>query len=76
MAKYRFALTNWESRQEGIVEGEGFMHAVQSLGEHVRIHKGDTLEIGVLGFPPARYECVGSLFDGQPVWMPATRLAA
>jgi hypothetical protein len=76
MSKYRFALSNWETRQEGIVEGDDFADAVHNLGANVRITKGDQLEIGVFGFPPARFECVGSLFDGKPVWMPANRLAA
>lgn len=76
MSKYRFALSSWEQRQEGIVEGDDFADAVFNLGANVRIQKGDRLEIGVFGFPPARYECVGSLPDGKPMWMPASRLAA
>jgi len=33
-------------------------------------------EIGVLGFPPAHYECVGEATSGYPLWMPTGRLAA
>jgi hypothetical protein len=40
------------------------------------VKTGDTLEIGVLGFPPARFECVGSLEAGYPIWMPFGRQAA
>lgn len=76
MSKYRFALSNLETRQEGIVEGDDFADAVFNLGAHVRVTKGDRLEIGVLGFPPARFECVGSLFDGKPVWMASNQIAA
>jgi hypothetical protein len=41
----------------------------------VVVSQGDTLEIGVKGFPPARYECVHSLLDGSVYWQPA-KLAA
>lgn len=76
MSKFRFAVSNWEGRQEGVVESDSFDAAVHSLGKHVSVRKGDTLEIGVPGFPPARYECVGSIFDGEPLWMPAAQQAA
>jgi hypothetical protein len=42
----------------------------------VKVHTGDVLEIGVLGFPPAHYECVGEATSGYPLWMPTGRLAA
>lgn len=71
MSKFRFALSNVESRQEGVIESGSFDEAVVTLSKHVTVHKGDLLEIGVHGFPPARFECVGSIVPGEPLWMPA-----
>ncbi len=76
MSKYRFSVTNLQSRQEGIVESDSFVDAVSALGKHMTLRKGDVLEIGVYGFPPARFECVGELGEGEPVWFPAGQLAA
>lgn len=76
MGRFRFAVSNIEARREGIVESMTFADAVDTLGHHVSVRKGDFLEIGVPGFPPARFECVGSLTDGRPFWMPSSELAA
>ena len=75
MSKYRFALTSVRLRQEGIIESDSFVSAVDALGQQVDVRTGDTLEIGVLGFPPARFHCVGALGE-NPVWMPAGAQAA
>ena len=51
--------------------------ALRLVGERMTVTRGDTLEIGVKGFPPARYECVEALLDGSVFWQPATeKLAA
>ena len=71
MSKFRFTLSNPFVRQEGTVEGESFVQAVDSLWEHVEVKRGDVLEIGVLGFPPARYECVAEIGEGKPFWKAA-----
>ena len=76
MSRFRFSVRGPDSRQEGVVDSESFLAAVNALGEHVDVQLGDVLEIGVLGFPPARYHCVGEIQDGQPVWAPAGQLAA
>lgn len=76
MSKFRFSLSNLHNRQEGIVESDSFVDAVSALGKHVTVRKGDMLEIGVYGFPPARFECVGEITEGEPVWFPASQLAA
>ena len=76
MSRYSFAVSGVDSRQEGVIESESFIAAVDALGDHVAVQKVDVLEIGVFGFPPARYECVGEIRGGSPVWMPAGRLAA
>lgn len=77
MSKYQFAISSGPDsiRQAGVVESDSFDEAVMLLGEKVPVQTGDSLEIGVFGFPPARYECVGST-RGQPMWMPFGKLAA
>jgi hypothetical protein len=78
MATYMFALsTTDESRQAGLIQSPSFEEALRLVGERMAVTKGDTLEIGVKGFPPARYHCVESLLDGSVFWQPtATELAA
>lgn len=75
MSKYCFSVSNVETRHEGIIESPSFLAAVDALADHVDVRKGDVLEIGVKGFPPARYECVGEM-SSLPVWMPASPMAA
>lgn len=70
MSKYRFAVSDLESRREGTIESESFVSAVDALALHVDVRMGDVLEIGVLGFPPATFRCVGEGERGLPVWMP------
>jgi hypothetical protein len=76
MSKFRFSVSSLESRQEGVIESESFVAAVDALGQHVDVHAGDLLEIGVSGFPPALYECVGAIQTGRPVWMAYGKQAA
>lgn len=76
MSRFCFSVSGIDSRQEGVIESESFTAAVDALGQHVSVRTGDTLEIGVLGFPPMRYECVGSITEGFPVWRPTFQLAA
>ena len=61
MSRYRFAVSGPETRQEGVIESDSFTAAVDALGQHVEVRMGDVLEIGVFGFPPARYRCVGEV---------------
>jgi hypothetical protein len=77
MATYTFSLsTSDESRQAGLIQSPSFEDALRLVGERMTVSRGDTLEIGVAGFPPARYECVEALLDGSVFWQPAIRLAA
>jgi hypothetical protein len=77
MATYTFSLSKSEDmRQAGIVESASFDEALRLVGERMTVTQGDVLEIGVRGFPPARYQCVETLFDGTVFWQPAARLAA
>lgn len=78
MATYTFSLggTEDEMRQAGIIKTASFIEALNLVGQRVAVTQGDTLEIGVKGFPPARYECVETLVDGSVFWKPAPRMAA
>lgn len=78
MAMYTFSLsTSDEARQAGVIQSASFDEALRLVGERMSVSQGDTLEIGVRGFPPARYECTEALLDGTVFWSPAaTRLAA
>ena len=76
MGTYTFALsTSEQARQAGIIQSASFDEALRLVGERMPVTRGDRLEIGVRGFPPARYECVESTLDGSVFWAPA-RLAA
>jgi hypothetical protein len=75
MSRYSFAVSGPESRREGVIESDSFIAAVDALGQHVEVKTGDELEIGVYGFPPARFRCVGES-KSLPVWMPAGQKAA
>ena len=52
MSRFCFALSNVETRRDGVIESDSFSDAVDELGRQVTVSKGDTLEIGVYGFPP------------------------
>ena len=76
MPRFKFALSGPEEvREAGIVQSESFAEALSAIGEQSAIVEGDTLEIGVPGFPPARYHYLG-LVRGQRSWRPAGQLAA
>ncbi len=77
MTKYTFALgSEADVRQAGIIQSDSFDDALRALGQKISVKKGDTLEIGVSGFPPARYECVAALLDGDVLWRPYNQKAA
>jgi hypothetical protein len=76
MSEFRFSVRGLASRQDGVIESESFRAAVDALGQHITVTAGDILEIGVQGFPPAVYECIGAGKPGSPLWMPSGRLAA
>lgn len=76
MSRFSFSLSGTDSRQEGVIESDSFIAAVDALGQHVAVQTGDLLEIGVLGFPPARYQCVGEISSGFPMWVPQGQRAA
>ena len=79
MPRYSFALSTRDMvREAGVVTSETFAQALEAVAEHTIVSTGDTLEIGVSGFPPAHFECVSTLIKGEPLWRPADggRMAA
>ena len=77
MTKYTFALgSDSDVRQAGVIQSDSFDDALRTLGQKISVKKGDTLEIGVSGFPPARFECIASVFDGDVLWRPSGQKAA
>ena len=77
MPRFQFSLNSSEAvRQAGIIQSDSFSDALTALAEQLPVEEGDTLEIGVKGFPPARFEYVSSPDDGTQSWRPAGRLAA
>jgi hypothetical protein len=76
MARFAFALSvEGEIREAGIVSTDSFDEALFEVSRRYRPQKGDTLQIGVPGFPPARYEHTG-FARGVKGWRPAGLLAA
>jgi hypothetical protein len=78
LSKFQFAISSGPEsiRQAGVVESDSFDDAVVLLGRQMVVQAGDSLEIGVAGFPPARYHCAGSVKSGRPVWIPEGLMAA
>ncbi len=77
MPRFMFSLKNTNQvREAGVVQSDSFTDALSAISEHVSAHEGDTLEIGVSGFPPARYECIWAADEGTSTWRPAGQRAA
>lgn len=75
MPRFQFSLRSSSAvREAGVVQSDTFAEALTAIDEHVTATEGDMLEIGVPGFPPARYECVSGL--GENMWRPTGLLAA
>ena len=63
-------------REAGAVLSESFQEALSAIAEQSDVTEGETLEIGVPGFPPARYDFVIPAV-GHAGWQPKIpRLAA
>jgi hypothetical protein len=78
LSRFQFAISSGPEsvRQAGVVESDSFSEAVLLLGEKIPVRTGDSLEIGVSGFPPARFFCVSASRGASPVWMPEGKMAA
>jgi len=77
MTRFEFSLKSPnEIRQAGVVQSESFNDALSLVSKHVTVQDGDTLEIGVAGFPPARFAFVPSETIDAVNWRPIGLLAA
>ena len=77
MPRYRFALGSADTvREAGVVQSETFSSALDAITARMALGAGDTLEIGVAGFPPARYEWVATGGLDARAWRPAGLKAA
>lgn len=77
MPRFEFAVGSPATfREAGIVQSESFDDALEAITEQVTVRDGDTLEIGVKGFPPARYHCIWPQINRVPSWRPADLRAA
>ena len=76
MARNMFSISTGEGmRKAGVVQSDDFAGAMTVLVSKVPVGAGDMLEIGVPGFPPARYQ--GVSMEGAPVaWRPQGQMAA
>ena len=78
MPRYQFSISSPTERMRlaGAVTSETFSQALEAIADQADAGEGDTLEIGVQGFPPARFEFTESAEDGFVSWRPAGLLAA
>ena len=77
MPRYQFAIGGTGAvREAGFVRSESFSEALAAISQRVRAERGDTLQIGVHGFPPAPYECLWAENGSAQSWKPEGLLAA
>ena len=76
MTRFWFAMCRSENdAQTGIVEAPTLPDALHVVSQRAFPRPGDKLDIGMPGFPPARYECV-SFELGPRSWRLVNRMAA
>jgi hypothetical protein len=76
MTRFTFSLSkSGVASDAGAVISESFTDALDALAREPAIAVGDTIEIGVPGFPPARYQCI-PLDPLRRGFQPVPRLAA
>lgn len=77
MPRFWFALCRGENiRGTGTLTASSLCDALRSVSRRGAPVAGDSLEIGLEGFPPARYECVFRDFDTPLAWQLVNRMAA
>ena len=78
MPRFTFSLRDvHQVREAGMVQTDSFTEALDAISEHLSAKEGDTLEIGVSGFPPALYTCIRpSDEETASGWLPSRQLAA
>lgn len=78
MPRFEFSLNgpNEPVRLAGAVTCPTFEQAMSAIAEQIDVEQGDTLEIGVSGFPPARFDAVFEGVDEVLAWRQRNRKAA
>jgi hypothetical protein len=77
MPRYQFALSDSRFvRQVGMVQCDSLDDAMTAVADRFVAAAGDHLEIGVHGFPPARYLYVHVLDSNSGAWRPIGAKAA
>jgi len=76
MPRFEFSIGSSEVRRKGAVESDSFKDALDVIAVQADAETGDLLEIGVRGFPPAKFQYVFSLDEGTQVWRAAHQRAA
>ena len=76
MPRYEFSIGSSDVRRVGAVQSDTFANALDVIATQADAETGDLLEIGVRGFPPARFQYVFSLDEGTQVWRAAYQRAA
>ncbi len=78
MPRYQFSISSPTERVRlaGAITSETFSQALEAIADQAEAGEGDTLEIGVRGFPPARFELMESEEDGTISWRPTGLMAA
>jgi hypothetical protein len=78
MPRYQFSISSPTERVRlaGAITSETFSQALEAIADQAEAGEGDTLEIGVTGFPPARFHFIESAEDGTVSWQPTGLLAA
>ncbi len=77
MPRYEFTIGSSDVRRKGAVDSDTFKNALDVIAAQANAEAGDLLEIGVRGFPPAKFQYVFSLdeYPGVARSLPARRLS-
>ena len=76
MAHFTFSLNRAGiAADAGAVICDSFTEALDAIAREPQVAIGDMIDIGVPGFPPARFECV-PLGESGRAFQPVHRLAA
>ncbi|HEY7876647.1 MAG TPA: hypothetical protein VIC55_00400 [Gemmatimonadaceae bacterium] len=78
MTRFEFSLSGPDEslRLAGAVTSPTFAKAMEAIVEQARVGRGDRLEIGVTGFPPAHFAAYLDGLDDRVCWQQASKKAA
>ena len=78
MPRFEFSLSGPDEslRLAGAVTSPTFAQAMEAIVEQAQVGRGDQLEIGVAGFPPARFAAYLEGLEDRVRWQQAGKKAA